>query len=290
MPAPSIRGGNAVGPAGWRGGGDRAGRLAARPVCLVGWVGPSTGAESRTDPSTLSARPVPAFFASDVHLRLDRPERARRFARWVGTLAGTDTLWIVGDLCDFWAAARHRDVRSAPCCGLRALAEFRARGGALHLVAGNHDLWLGPLYERVLGVAFEAEPVDLRVYGLRVRLVHGHLLGARRLWKAGMESQAFFHGFAMLPGVVARPLDRMLEHTNDRGRVASEERHLAVFRRYAREQARHADLVVVGHVHRAVCERTDEYRLVVLGGWHDRTNYLRIDDTGATPRSEPDPE
>ena len=47
--------------------------------------------------------PLAAYFASDVHLRLDRPERGRRFARFVGGLEpGVDTLTIVGDLCDFW--------------------------------------------------------------------------------------------------------------------------------------------------------------------------------------------
>ncbi|MDR3637325.1 MAG: metallophosphoesterase family protein [Isosphaeraceae bacterium] len=233
---------------------------------------------------------MPVFFTSDVHLRLDRPERATRFARWVDCLAGSDTLWVVGDLCDFWAAARQRDSQTEGCPGLRSLAHFRARGGALHIIAGNHDLWMGPLYERVLGVPFVPEPVDIVVQGLRVRLVHGHLLGARRLWKAWMESRTFFRGYAGLPAALARPLDGLLEQTNQHGRLASEERHLEVFRRYAAEQSAESDLVVIGHVHRPVEELRGGYHLIVLGGWHDRANYLRIDEAGATLRSEPDPE
>ena len=230
---------------------------------------------------------MPVYFASDVHLRSDRPARARRFAHWLAGLAESDSLWIVGDLCDFWAATRQTESQIRDCPGMRALAEFRARGGALHIIAGNHDLWLGPLYERLLGVAFVPEPVDVTVHGLRAHLVHGHLLGARRRWKAAMESQAFFRAFAALPAFAARPLDRLLENTNERGRLASEERHLAVFRRYARQRA-NAGLVVIGHVHRSVQELHEDYRLVVLGGWHDRTNYLRIDESGAVLRSVPD--
>jgi UDP-2,3-diacylglucosamine hydrolase len=233
---------------------------------------------------------VPFYFASDVHLRDDRPERARRFARWVDGLGAADTLWILGDLCDFWAATRQAGSSAGRCPGLRALAAFRDRGGVLNLVAGNHDLWLGPYYERWLGVPFVAEPVALNVYGRRLRLVHGHLLGARRRWKAAMESRAFFRLFSALPAFVARPLDRKLERTNERGRLASEERHLQVFRRYAREHSADSDLVVIGHVHRQVQELADDYRLIVLGGWHERVSYLRIDESGVSLRSERDPE
>lgn len=229
------------------------------------------------------------YFTSDVHLRLDRPERDRRFARWVNGLEASDTLWIVGDLCDFWGATRQSEAETASGPGLRALEAFHSRGGDLSIIPGNHDLWLGPFYERVLGARFLAEPVDLEVHGLRLRLVHGHRLGARRLWKACMESRAFFAGFARAPSILADPLDHLLEQSNDRGRRASEERHLAVFRRYTQEQVEGADLVIIGHVHRQVDEPGSRPRLVVLGGWHDRANYLRIDASGAVLVSEPDP-
>ena len=65
------------------------------------------------------------YLASDVHLRLDHPERGWRFARWVKRLDGGDTLLIVGDLCDFWMGARLRESELMQCEGLRALADFR---------------------------------------------------------------------------------------------------------------------------------------------------------------------
>lgn len=232
---------------------------------------------------------MPLYFASDVHLRLDRPERARRFARWVDRLSAEDSLWIVGDLCDFWCATRQAEAFRGACPGLRGLAAFRARGGRLSIIPGNHDFRLGVYYESALGATFLPEPVDLDAFGLRVRLVHGHLLGARRKWKAAMESRAFFQGFARLPTAVADPLDRLLEQTNDKGRLASEERHLGVFRRYAQGVQGKADLLVIGHVHRQVDEPADGLRLVVLGGWHDRANFLKIDESGATLHSESEP-
>jgi UDP-2,3-diacylglucosamine hydrolase len=150
---------------------------------------------------------------------------------------------------------------------------------------GNHDTWLCPSYARDLGAEILTEPYDLTVQGLRVRLVHGHLLGARRRWKAGMESLAFFRMFGLLPGPVARGLDRLLTWKNERGLLADEERHLRVYRVYAAACRDVADLVVIGHVHRPVDEPQNHPRLIVLGGWQRHSSYLRIDATSVVHAS-----
>lgn len=230
------------------------------------------------------------YFASDVHLRDDHPERDGRFRKWVGGLGPTDSLVVVGDLCDFWMAAREPESRLAEYPSLEALGEFRRRGGSLTIMAGNHDQWIRPFYGRALGAEVVEEPYDRVIHGLRVRMVHGHRLGARRLWKAGMESYAFFRGFGRLPLSMARPLDRILIWKNERGLTADEERHLRVYRTYAASCRDMADLVVIGHVHRPVDEAHDGPRLIVLGGWQHRSSYLKIDESGANLHVVPDPE
>src|SRR5205814_109577 len=195
---------------------------------------------------------VAHYFASDVHLREDHPDRDRRFRAWLGRLTPADALVIVGDLCDFWMSARQGPDQLMRCPSLQALAEFRRQGGSLAVMPGNHDTWLCSFYARELGAEIVAEPYDLTIHGLRVRLVHGHLLGARQLWKAGMESRAFFRMFGLLPQPIARGLDQLLTWKNERGLHEDEERHLHVFRAYAAACRNLADLVVIGHVHRPV--------------------------------------
>jgi UDP-2,3-diacylglucosamine hydrolase len=233
---------------------------------------------------------VAHYFASDVHLRADQPQRDRRFRAFVGRLTPADTLVIVGDLCDFWMGARQREAEMAAYPSLWALAEFRRGGGSLEIMAGNHDAWLGPFYRRHLGARLVAEPYDLTVHGLRLHLVHGHLLGARRRWKSWMESRAFYRLFGLLPGPIAGPLDRVLAWKNQRGLLDDEERHLRVYRSHAAACRDRADLVVIGHVHRPVDEAEAAPRLIVLGGWQDRSSYLRINETGATFHVEANPE
>ena len=178
-------------------------------------------------------------------------------------------------------AARQRESEFTQSEGIAALLHFRARGGSLAILPGNHDLWICPFYERILGATLLQEPYDTTVHGLRLRVVHGHLLGARRKWKGVMESREFKGAFELLPGPVAGLLDRLLERKNLRALAADEQRHLAVFRDVRGKQRGEADLVVIGHVHRAVDDSASVPRMVVLGGWQQRSSYLRIDPTGA---------
>jgi UDP-2,3-diacylglucosamine hydrolase len=224
---------------------------------------------------------VAHYFASDIHLRFDRPDRDRRFHTWLSQLTRDDSLVIVGDLCDFWMGSRRRDFDLNRCESLRALAEFRRQGSSLSIMPGNHDAWLCPFYQDQLGAQILTEPHDMTIHDLRLRLVHGHLLGARRPWKALMESRAFYEAFGHVPGPIARAMDRVLAWRNERGLEADEERHLRVYRDYAASCRGIADLVIVGHVHRPVYDVASVPRLVVLGGWQNRTSYLKIDSAGA---------
>jgi UDP-2,3-diacylglucosamine hydrolase len=232
---------------------------------------------------------VADYFLSDVHLRLDHPERARRLARFADRLDPEDTLTIVGDLCDFWFATRQRQGGASACPGLRALAAAHSRGVAITVLPGNHDIWLGPYFEQTFGARFVQEPLIVDTHGLRVHLVHGHLLGARLFWKKWMESQTFFDSFGKLPAPLANALDVLLERSNERGLEENDRRHLIVYREYAASIRGTADLLVLGHIHKPLDESGSHPRMIILGGWHRRSSYLKIDASGATLVVEHDP-
>ena len=164
-------------------------------------------------------------------------------------------LTLVGDLCDFWFASRQQRAPAATCEGLKALLDFQGRGGSVIVMGGNHDGWLGDYYRRSLGLPWAADSLDQVVCGLRIHAVHGHRLGARSAWKGVMESRAFLRTFGAIPQPLAAGLEHLLERKNQRGRAASDRRHLIAFRRYADQIADRTDLVVFGHIHRTIDDR-----------------------------------
>ncbi len=237
---------------------------------------------------------VPAYFASDVHLRLDHPERGQRFARWVRSLEPGDSLTIVGDLCDFWMVSRQLKKAPTECAGLKALHNFRLRDGQLAILPGNHDHWLMQFYEETLGARAVDEPLKLEIEGLRLFVAHGHRYGGggSRAWKAWMEGAAFLNAFRLCPAPMASALDNLLEGVNIRRRSQDNARQIAIYETFAATQA-DVDLVVFGHVHQIVDRPSTTPRLVVLGGWHTQGSYLKVDSAGANliiiPDSAPIP-
>ena len=221
---------------------------------------------------------MPDYFLSDVHLRLDQPERGRRLASFVDRLGPGDSLTIVGDLCDFWYAARQGHADPMACEGLRSLAMFRDRGGAITVLAGNHDAWLGPFYERALGARFVPDSLDDRVQGLRVLVAHGHRLGAETPWKSILKSRAFLAAFRRVPDPLADALGARLKSVNVKNQEKFDRRGLATYREFAAGVDPAYDLIILGHVHSPLDTAPGRPRLVVLGGWYTHIAYLVVED------------
>ncbi|HEU5119099.1 MAG TPA: UDP-2,3-diacylglucosamine diphosphatase [Isosphaeraceae bacterium] len=224
---------------------------------------------------------MPDYFLSDVHLRLDRPDRGRRLARLVDTLTSEDRVFGVGDLCDFWFASREDRGQAERCPGLSALRAFQGRGGKVRILLGNHDGWLGPFYESFFGVAIDPEPLRVESHGLRLRLEHGHHRKGKRVWKRWMEGRTFLRAFRMLPERLARGLEQRLDSVNEARKAESDRRMTEAYREFVGELADTPDFAVFGHVHKMLYEPVGRTRLVVLGDWLRAASYLRIDGEGA---------
>jgi UDP-2,3-diacylglucosamine hydrolase len=223
---------------------------------------------------------VALIFLSDVHLRLDRPERSRRLARFMATLGSTDRVVIVGDLCDFWFATRQTSLDSGPCEGLLSLKAFRDRGGSLILLPGNHDTWLGPYYQSTIGVGYEGKSFEETIGGIRFFAVHGHESGAQSAWKAWMKGRAFFRAFSALPVVMANALGGMLAVANSVRREKIDHKHVVTYRQQANSLSESVDVCIFGHIHLTHDDSDGKPRLIVLGGWHHRSSYIRVDESG----------
>lgn len=110
---------------------------------------------------------------SDVHLRVTEPGRTREFAAFLRAIDTHQFRRVIclGDLFDFWFEYRHV-IFSDYFEVLRAFAELRDAGVALHLICGNHDFWAGRFLRESLGFHIHLE-TELPFGDKRARLVHG---------------------------------------------------------------------------------------------------------------------
>lgn len=96
-----------------------------------------------------------------------------------------------------------------------------------------------------------------------------------------MESQSFLRFFQALPDSLALLLDRVRQSTNDIGRLRIECGYYDIFLKYTASCRGAADLVLIGHVHTPLDAVESHPRLIVPGGWHGQSSYVKVDDSGA---------
>ena len=227
---------------------------------------------------------VTAIFISDVHLPPESEDgpgaRTRAFVSFLSDVAaraatGTRTLYVLGDLFDYWfepGGRVPREFRGA-CAAIR---DATARGLRVVALPGNRDFLLGSGCARETGATVALDQISIDLGGKKALLTHGDLLagGDRRYqhWRRfsrGRTFRRFAHG---LPACLAERLAASLRAGSElekRAKPAASMRYCG--RALASRVARGADIVIAGHVHEAG-ERTVEVggrrgRVVALGAW-----------------------
>lgn len=120
------------------------------------------------------------YFVSDVHLGLDVKDMNDREARFVAFLRSipaekTETLWLLGDIWDFWYEY-HDVVPRGYVRVLSALLDLIDGGVKVRLVPGNHDIWCYS-YLQSLGIMVAEQPQVSQIAGRSFYLGHGDGLG-----------------------------------------------------------------------------------------------------------------
>ncbi|MCX7836120.1 MAG: UDP-2,3-diacylglucosamine diphosphatase [bacterium] len=116
------------------------------------------------------------FFISDIHLmsgRKDDLERRDWFLRFLRyTFNNAKSLWIGGDLFDFW----YEWKTVIPKVHFEILSEFKKMcdaGFPIHIMPGNHDFALHQFLQSQVGLILHSNPSTIIVDGLRIHWVHG---------------------------------------------------------------------------------------------------------------------
>lgn len=115
-------------------------------------------------------------FISDLHLTVDRPALTAVFERYLaGPARNAESLYILGDLYEYWAGDDDQDdpLNSGLARQLAALADGGTR---VHFMPGNRDFLIGADFARRARLEILPEPSLIHLGTQAVLLCHGDSL------------------------------------------------------------------------------------------------------------------
>lgn len=225
------------------------------------------------------------FFMSDAHLgsrpAVDEAPQRSRVHDFLASLPGrARTLYVVGDLFDFWFEYRTAIPRDLfPT--LAALERLRDSGVEIVYMNGNHDFWLGPFLRDNLRIRTVDGACTVEAQGRRLWLHHGDgLVGGDlgyKMLRAVLRSPVSVRLYQLLHPDLGIPLAHAVSGLSrrSRGHAALEPERL--WREIALPRfAEGFDGVLVGHFHHVHEQRDGARQFMVLGDWIDHFSYARL--------------
>lgn len=228
------------------------------------------------------------YFVSDIHLgaRIGDPARREKdFVKFLKEIdpAQTDTLYLLGDIFDFWYEYRYV-VPKGYTRVLGALTDLVDAGVKVFFFEGNHDIWTFS-YLQELGLVKLQQPYITDIGGKRFCLGHGDGLGpgdhvykfnkwlfTRKLSQRLFSALHPWIAFKWATGWSHRSrTEKPIAHT-----FRGEEEPLYI---YCKEFQAHTPVnhFIFGHYHCRVDFPVGTARLHILGDWMTAPNWMVLD-------------
>ncbi|MEQ1661199.1 MAG: UDP-2,3-diacylglucosamine diphosphatase [Thiobacillus sp.] len=237
-----------------------------------------------------------SYFVADLHLTDERPAATGRFFRLLqDEIAGSDGLYILGDLFESWIGDDHDEqVAHDTARQLKALTEA---GTPVYFMHGNRDFMLARRYAALSGMALLADPSQINLYGTPTLLMHGDTLCTDDLsyqaFRRRVRRPWVLTLLRWLPFSVRQRLARHARAGSESAKADKSADIMDVNAAAVNQalRAHQAQRMIHGHTHRPaqhthhvdgqVCERW------VVPDWYARWGYVRCDAQGCTLVVEP---
>jgi len=225
------------------------------------------------------------IFLADAHLVAPTDRNYRLLLRFLRELEGnTETLFIMGDLFDFWLGFPSNPLRQFDEL-LEALQSLVQSGCRLVYFEGNHDFHLGAIFRQRLGAEVHTGPAVIDLQGRRLFLCHGDQINRRdrgyRLLRLLLHNRLVAAAVKHVPPSIALRVRARLQRASRAGYQAKLQRWnyreiIRTFARSVREEG--CDGLVAGHFHLAFCEQLDgsPFAILSLGDWMEQFTYGEI--------------
>lgn len=223
----------------------------------------------------------PCWIFSDAHLGAAPDHVEALVVDFLRAAPGrVRSLVINGDLFDFWFEWKTVIPRSSFRV-LTALSDARAAGVSVTWIAGNHDCWGGEVLRRDVGLTYHVGPWRGTIAGWNVLIEHGDGLRDAedrryRALRAVLRNPFAIRAFRWLHPDLGTRLALGSSHASrvHRARDGGAGLRAVAERELAKDPS--LDVVIHGHSHVAVLERTGHGVYANPGSWLDDAAYLEI--------------
>ncbi|MFL9844985.1 UDP-2,3-diacylglucosamine diphosphatase [Flavobacterium rhizosphaerae] len=222
------------------------------------------------------------YFASDQHFGAPTPEksfpREKRFVAWLDIIKeDAGTLFLVGDLFDFWFEYK-TVVPKGFIRVLGKLAELRDCGIEIYFFTGNHDLWMHDYFEKELNIPVYHKPKEFTFNGKTFFIGHGDGLGPgdkgyKRMKKVFTNPLAKWLFRWLHPDIGVRLAqylsvkNKLISGDSDVTFLGEENEWLVLYAKKKLQQ-KHRDYFVFGHRHLPMTLKVGENSMYInLGDW-----------------------
>lgn len=223
-----------------------------------------------------------AIFLADAHLKDPADDNYKLLLRFLHDLNGnTDSLYIMGDLFDFWVGFPSHPFRQYDSV-LAALEKLVASGCRLVCFEGNHDFYLGDVFSLRLKAEIHTDPIVLLIHGRRFYLCHGDQMNRSdygyRLLRLLLRNPVTAAAVRFFPPSLACYIKAKLQRSSQSRYSVTSTRwdYRSIIRETALEAShKGCSGLVTGHFHIAFCEKLKgtEFTILSLGDWMEQFTY-----------------
>jgi UDP-2,3-diacylglucosamine hydrolase len=222
------------------------------------------------------------IFIADAHLVSPTDQNYRLLLQFLRELEGnTETLFIMGDLFDFWLGFPSNPLRQFDEV-LVALQSLMRSGCRLVYFEGNHDFHVGAIFSQRLGAEIHTGPAIITVQRRRLFLCHGDQINHRdrgyRMLRLLLHNRLTAVAVNYVPPSIALRIRARLQLASRAGYQSKLQRWnyreiIRTFARTIREQG--CDGLVTGHFHMPFSEKLDgsQFAILSLGDWMEQFTY-----------------
>ncbi|MBN2013428.1 UDP-2,3-diacylglucosamine diphosphatase [candidate division KSB1 bacterium] len=222
------------------------------------------------------------YFISDVHIGAGHSEqdneRVKRLSAFLKSINSPgNTLFIVGDLFDFWFEYKY----VVPKSQFNIFFHFYnliQNGVEVHFLPGNHDYWTRDFFAKEVGFIMHPETMGTTLQGRKVFFFHGDGVSSKdkgyQLLKKIFRNRFNIFLYRWLHPDLGVPLARLTSNTSRHhtaNTVLKDEQDYLAFAVDKFEKG--YDIVVMGHAHRPSLDEIDGKFFINLGDWISNNSY-----------------